>query len=275
MPNGQSGQMLVVVLWVMGLISMAVGSLALQADHALRLGHIPADVMQRSALARGAVAHAAALLARDDPAVDHLQEPWATGEEHGAQVLADVTVAGGTLSAVLTDEERKLQLNTAPESAARVLIESINLPEINASQVAAAIADWRDEPVGAACEGREPACHNAPFHTVDELRLVPGMTPELFAALEPYVTVYGSGLVNANTASIQVLDAMGCRPGAAIVALRDAAPFTAPPPACPGSAVTSTAFTVSVDAVLTGGSAQSHLRAVVHRDGRILAWEPQ
>jgi general secretion pathway protein K len=266
--------MLIVVLWVMGLISVAVGTIALQADQALRLGHIPAGVMQRAALARGAVAHAAALLARDDPAVDHLQEPWATGQEHGAQVFADVAVEGGVFTAALVDEGRKLSLNAAAEPAMRQLAASLNIPGADAAQIAAAMADWRDEPIGAACEGQEPACHNAPFQTVDELRLVPGMTPESFAALEPYVTVFGSGLVNANTASVQVLDAIGC-PGAALVAARDAAPWTAPPPACPGSVVTSTAFTVSVDAALTGGSAQAHLRAVVHRDGRILAWQSQ
>lgn len=85
--------------------------------------------------------------------------------------------------------------------------------------IAQAILDWRDEdedshPMGAEdfyYQGLSPAYEtkDGPFESVEELLLVKGMSPALFALLAPYLTVYGSGRVNINTAARPVLRALG------------------------------------------------------------------
>ncbi len=48
-------------------------------------------------------------------------------------------------------------------------------------------------------------CKNAPLESLDELLLVKGMTPELFEKIRPYLTIFGDGQVNINTATPRVL----------------------------------------------------------------------
>jgi general secretion pathway protein K len=57
-------------------------------------------------------------------------------------------------------------------------------------------------------EGYPP---NRGFRTLEELRLVPGMTEEYFQLLSPRVTIYGMKAINPNTASKEVL--MSLDPG--------------------------------------------------------------
>lgn len=49
---------------------------------------------------------------------------------------------------------------------------------------------------------------NRGFRTIDELRLIPGMTEEFFTLLSPQVTIYGSKAINPNTASESVLKSL-------------------------------------------------------------------
>lgn len=49
---------------------------------------------------------------------------------------------------------------------------------------------------------------NRGFRTLDELRLVPGLTPDLFSLLEPQITIYGMKAINPNVASGLVLKSL-------------------------------------------------------------------
>lgn len=269
------GQSLVIVLWVIGLVSIAVGTAVMRSTHELRLGRIPLAALRVRAISQAAVARAADLVTLDDPAVDHLTEPWATGidAQSQEQMLEDVPIGTGTFTVELMDEERKVNLNTAGVDALTRLIELVGAGGANPPEVAQAVADWRDEPPGAFCATAVPACHNAPFQTVDEARLVPGMTPELFDALQPHVTVYGSGVVNANTAPALVLSALG-HPGEQIVQQRAAQPYDAAHLPPDGLGYTSSAFAAEVEAREPDFPRRLRLRAVFNRAGRTLGWRP-
>ncbi|MBC7754257.1 MAG: general secretion pathway protein GspK [Moraxellaceae bacterium] len=54
-------------------------------------------------------------------------------------------------------------------------------------------------------EGYPP---NRGFRTLDELRLVPGMTDEFFSLLAPQITIYGSKAINPNLAPAKVLKSL-------------------------------------------------------------------
>ena len=50
---------------------------------------------------------------------------------------------------------------------------------------------------------------NAEYETLDEIMLVKGMTRDMYDKLINYVTIYGDGAVNINTASKDVLESLG------------------------------------------------------------------
>jgi general secretion pathway protein K len=106
---------------------------------------------------------------------------------------------GARIRVAIQDERGKIDLNAADRS----LIESLLLAAGTASREASALADrvleWRSSDdrarQGTAAEdyrlvGRAYRPRHGPFQTIDELNLLLGVTPELFARLEPAITVH-------------------------------------------------------------------------------------
>ncbi len=122
----------------------------------------------------------------------------------------------------LQDEEQKINVNgVKPEVISRLIQMVGEKDRDSADQIAYSIEDWRDENNAAAHPefGAEDDyyedldapydCKDFTLESLDELLLVRGMTPELFEKLKPYITVFGSGAVNINTAPKQVFLALG------------------------------------------------------------------
>jgi general secretion pathway protein K len=122
----------------------------------------------------------------------------------------------------ISDEESRVNLNTADMFVLRRLMQEVlRVDEMQAQELAAAVVDWRDAdselsvPIGSAEEAQYLSQQypykpkNAPFESWVELGLVKGFTDEFVEALFPYVTVFGMGKVNANTAPAPVLRALG------------------------------------------------------------------
>lgn len=167
---------------------------------------------------------------------DSLNDGWS----NNAAAFKDVNVGRGSFSLEyyfldersgkpqirygLIDEERKININTASINVLERLFEAaLGAGEIEAQELAASIVDWRDNdselsiPLGSAEDAyyrslRYPyEAKDADFEALDELLLVKGMTPESFEKLKGYITIYGEGRVNINTAPKVVLLALGFR----------------------------------------------------------------
>lgn len=231
-PPSQAGHILLYVVWVVVLLSVFVTSVGSRVLFALGLSERLSGQLQAAYIARGAVQSAARWLAADqNTAVDTLQERWADHPE----AFDSHPLAGGTFTVTaearpdgaprygLDDEEQRIPLNTAPVPVLQALMETVGgLDEDAAQDVAAAIADWRDEDTNERSGGAEnyyyqsraPGydCKDGPFEHPAELLLVKGVSPELYRRVEPWVTVYGSGRVNLNTAGPSVLGALGLSP---------------------------------------------------------------
>jgi general secretion pathway protein K len=103
---------------------------------------------------------------------------------------------------VLRDESAKINLNQAPEALIKGLLKNSGLNDEEVARLADAIADWRDpddfrRPNGAEARDYEAAGRgytpsNAAFETIDELRLVLNMTPEVFSKVRGFLTVHSS-----------------------------------------------------------------------------------
>jgi type II secretory pathway component PulK len=129
----------------------------------------------------------------------------------------------------VVDEERKLNINYATEDMlVRLLVDRTELSGNKASFLARNIIDWRDvdnvfqEGYRAFSEkdyyknkgyGYYPS--NRPFAVLEELLLVCGMEADIFLNISDYITVFGTGSVNINTASKPVLLALGMGNGLA------------------------------------------------------------
>jgi type II secretory pathway component PulK len=116
----------------------------------------------------------------------------------------------------LRDTGLALNINQASEEMLRnFLAVGLRIDYAWADRVTQAVLDWRDEDDLPRINGGErdeyldagmavlPA--NRSFTSVDELRHVMYMTPELFEAMRPHLTVLGSGRINLNAAPAVVL----------------------------------------------------------------------
>jgi hypothetical protein len=126
----------------------------------------------------------------------------------------------------LRDEERRININTLNQQNYQILenlITYLGFEDSAAQIITASVIDWIDQDphlfngLNGAEEdyyldkGAGYSCKNAPFDSLQELMLVRGMTKEIFAALEPYITVFprsGRFLVNLETAAPSVLYAL-------------------------------------------------------------------
>lgn len=93
------------------------------------------------------------------------------------------------------------QINQPQFDAFKRLLRGVGLDEGLADRM----ADWIDGDGISRTEGSEVSVKNAPFDSVDELLLLPGMEGETYDKLKPYITVYGSGIININGAELPVI----------------------------------------------------------------------
>jgi general secretion pathway protein K len=120
----------------------------------------------------------------------------------------------------LIDEERKLNINKAPKETLENFFNQMNIEE--AKNLASSIIDWRDLDYETDKGGAENAYYNnlenpysarnGPFKSIYELLLVKGMSKNSFDIIKDYITVFGDGKVNLNTAQKEVLTALGLTP---------------------------------------------------------------
>ncbi len=104
----------------------------------------------------------------------------------------------------------------------RELLKTIEEPKLEFEEVDAivdSLVDWIDQDdditgVGGAensyYQGLETPypCKNAPLENIEELLLVKGVTPPIYKAISPYLTIYGEGEINVNTATLPVFVAL-------------------------------------------------------------------
>ncbi|MFA5356736.1 MAG: hypothetical protein WC301_04955 [Candidatus Omnitrophota bacterium] len=122
----------------------------------------------------------------------------------------------------LIDEERKININRADENTLERLFRILlRMDEKDAQELAYAVVDWRDSDnitnnlIGGAEDSyytglpRPYEAKDADLQVPEEIILIRGMNKEIYEKIKDYVTIYGEGRVNVNTASRVALLAVG------------------------------------------------------------------
>ena len=185
----ERGYALLITLWALVLVSLLVLRLTESGSAEARLA---------GNLRRGAVAEAEA-----DGAFNEAAFRLATSKDAlpGAGAFALATPHGHA-DIRFRSEAGKVDLDNSSPPIVAALIEAVGANETEANAVAENIVAWHTAipaaqlpalyaPYRAA--GLRYGPSGAEFRSVDELRLVLGMTPSLFTALAPHLTVYGTG----------------------------------------------------------------------------------
>lgn len=164
-------------------------------------------------------------------------------DQDWAAQLPPLPVQGGQIIGHLEDLQGRFNINnltgtTAPQAYTQFqqLLSALGLDP----SIADAVADWVSpgnipRPLGAKDDfysRLQPPYRtaNQPITSISELQMIKGITPEVYAKLQPYVTALPSGTpINLNTASAPVIQSLAVPPnridGADIVAQRGTAAF--------------------------------------------------
>lgn len=223
--HDEAGIALVVTLLALVLVTTLVWEIFHVGARAAQSGAYGRDSIRAVLLAEAGV-QASKVIFREDAKnndFDALTDIWALSQP-------PYELGDGTISLTIEDEERKININNLmmPQGKApndqnvavfRRLLEVLAIDP----SVADAVLDWLDNDESPRVGGAESSYYlalpypykskNDLFDTVQELRLVRGVTPEVFDKLRPFVTVYSSGRVNINTAPKEVLMALSAGQG--------------------------------------------------------------
>jgi general secretion pathway protein K len=225
--GGDKGVVLLITLMILVLIVTLVWEVFRVGARAAQTGAFGRDSIRAGLVAEAGIAAARVALREDadDNAYDTLDEIW-------SRPVPPIDLGEGTIHIVVEDEERKININrlvlangNAPDDQRLAVFRRLlEILEIDPS-LADAVVDWLDNDETPRVGGAESTFYlsrrfpykakNDFFDTVEELRLVRGVTPEVFERIRPFITVYSSGKVNINTAPIQVLMALSAGQDAA------------------------------------------------------------
>jgi len=223
----RSGTILITTLWILAILSILAIGIGFRVSIEARLSKYSMDKVQAAYLAKAGIMKARELLS-EYPSAGH-----DTIRECGITMPADKDIksiftermagggfevsyeAEGKLYYGMMDEDRKININKADQTVLVSLLGKGN------EEVAASIMNWRGSarmPGSGAWDDDYKSlsvpykCKHANFSAIEELMLVKGMTPELFASIKDYVTVYGDDAklsININTAARKVMLACG------------------------------------------------------------------
>ncbi len=161
----------------------------------------------------------------------------------------DVALGRGHLSYRITDENARINLNRATPALLDRLLAELDVEKPIRDTIVDSIQDWRDPNDEHRLNGAESDYYlalptpyrakNGDFDSVEELLQVRGVTPEILhgrpgtPGLAEFLTVWGTGAINVNTASPTVLRAVGFAPAEVelLVSRRPYVDLTELPPA--------------------------------------------
>jgi general secretion pathway protein K len=181
---------LLYVLWTVALLTIIATATLGSGTVAYRQTRNLADAARLEALAEAAVNRAVLALLDTRP-----ERRWRVDGVSQSFTFADMPV-----TVTIQDELGRVDINQADSPLLIAAFRAAGLSPQAASETADKILGWRDKGEMKGLHGAKAVEYattrlaytprNAPFQSVDELKLVLGITPQVFARVEPLLTVY-------------------------------------------------------------------------------------
>ncbi|MDP3297869.1 MAG: type II secretion system protein GspK [Thermodesulfovibrionia bacterium] len=241
--NERGGVALILVLWVMVILTAIVGEFAYSMRTELNITRNFKEEEESYQLALAGIESAKMeiLLAKNSLYVYLTEDGILVFKKEKEEEIPERKgeLGKGTFSYTITDEEGKLNINTAPPEQIKSIIISSGVDVTDVDTIGDSIIDWRDTNNLHMLNGAEEdyyqslenpySSKDGPFDSIDELLLVKGVTPEIFygsrkegedeeksgedekkeyEGIAQYFTPWGSGQLNINTAPQKVLEAV-------------------------------------------------------------------
>lgn len=200
------GFALVLALWVLAMLgALAMGYSSASRTEVLLTRHAVDAAHLRAAAEAGVTL-----------AVMGLTHPDARERWRSDGTPQDARFDGMDLRVAAFDETGRIDLNETQDEIIQAALGHAGVPGARRDEILSAMLDFRDEDHARRLTGLEDDDYRAlglpygakdgPFEDVEELRLVPGITPEVFGRLRPLLTIHsGSARVNPAVASRAVL----------------------------------------------------------------------
>jgi len=303
--KGERGFALLAVTLVLALLSVIVGEFAFSMRLEATMVRSYREGVVGGHLAEAAVQQAIREILTDSQVVG-LADDALTFFRLPARALPHLPRSGvplgrGTFSYRITDEEARINLNTAPPDRVDRLLLVLGMDKQTRDIINDSLQDWKDADELRRANGAESEdylrlpvpyrARNANLEDVAELLQIRGVTPELYygrdgaPGLAELVTVRGSGLVNINTAAPTVLRALGLSDAevAEIIQARAVTPYSSVPARFTGRGLSISTRTFRVEAEgLVNGERTARVVAIVQKAtdpsgqprGVIVSWNP-
>ena len=233
------GSILIITLWILAILSLLAISFAHHTAVGIKLTEYYISSLKNLYICKAGIKRACYELNRDRAEdveqgyiYDSLNDSWSNNLE----AFKNAGVGDGTFTVSyqveddnkdmitfygMIDEERKININKLVKegvvdgvrlSQVEMLLEILDIDTI----IADYIVDWLDsDSLG---DGEEDFyqglsvpyhCKNDLIECLEEMYLIRGITAEIFKKLKTYITIYGDGKININTAGEEVFVALG------------------------------------------------------------------
>jgi general secretion pathway protein K len=232
--RNQRSSILIIALWSVSLLTTLAVILGFEVRQQLVLVKRLEERDSSRLIAEAGIIKAAAFLrGASEEKFQALNQKWSNNPES----FKDVVLGNGRFSLSfepdsgqirfgLVDEESKVNINKASNRVMARLFNQLGLEELEAQDLSDSIVDWRDADSALSGPGGAEDSYyrmlpvsyeakDAQFQTIDELLLVKGVSENNFPKIRKYITIYGNGQVNVNTAGKFVLMALGLSENAA------------------------------------------------------------
>lgn len=284
----RGGVALVLVIWVIVVLIAIVGEFAYSMRTEIKITRNFREEEEAYQLAVAGIEEAKAeILSIRDPSRAYVDGNGVLVLDPEAEEppVRENNLGRGSFHYVISDEDGKLNLNTASLEQLRYILLNTGADAKDIDAITDSIIDWRDTDDLHMLNGAEEdyyksldrpySAKDGPFDSPEELLLVKGMSPAIYFGagkgdeekrldgVGKYFTVYGSGIINIRTAPQAVLETvMGPDLAGSIIEQRKTGVITTP---TAGGKVASEFFSIASTGYNADGTIRRTVKAVVKR----------
>src|SRR3972149_3981347 len=209
------GYVLIFSLWAVVIFGFIALSFTRNTGIAIKTEITSTERVKNVYVARGACIYATQMmmLPKKKQEKDKNGDSWTPSSDPYSVQIGD-----RDCDVFISDESGKINVNKITDETRENFVKFLTaykLEELTAETITDSILDWLDEDDLHHVNGAEKDYYatlsepyepkNGSFESIEELTLIKGITPQIFELLRDHLTIYGSGKINVNFASKEVL----------------------------------------------------------------------